>query len=254
MNQFFERLQQRMLSSGSSLCVGLDIRANTSRELEKTIREVVDQTFRFAAAYKPNSAYFERLGADGFDILESLRGIIPSDIPMILDVKRGDIGETQKMYAEAAYGRFRADAVTLNPYMGPDSIEPFLREDKGVYLLGLTSNPGSEFIQKLRTSPDDYVYDHSVRMAHAHGCGIVMGLPTMSARDVELIPPHMPMLIPGLGAQAGEADHLQWFAKQEVLPLVNVSRGILSDPEITYEAKARRWRDIIHAQLHPELR
>src|SRR4051812_40264911 len=96
---YSEKLLARMAATGSNLCVGLDVRANSADFARAFIRDVVEQTAPYAAAFKPNAAYFEALGWQGMELLEDLRGMIPSDIPMILDVKRGDIGETQRYYA-----------------------------------------------------------------------------------------------------------------------------------------------------------
>jgi orotidine 5'-phosphate decarboxylase subfamily 2 len=151
---------------------------------------------------------------------------IPSDIPIVLDVKRGDIGETQGYYAKAAFDQLGVDAVTLNPYMGRDTLEPFLQyRDKGLYLLGVTSNPGAADIE-LQQTGDRHVYEIVAEMTAASPqAGLVVGL-TNAAPEVLQRIPDVPLLIPGLGAQGGDLAALRGSSRQAPL-LVNVSRGLL---------------------------
>ena len=160
--RFSERLQQRIVKTGSRLCVGLDPRpgdggASAARDF---LKEVVAETSPWAAAFKPNMAYFEALGIEGIRLLEDLLADMPDDVPVILDAKRSDIGETQKYYAQGYFGRWNVDAVTLNPFLGYDSIEPFLDwEGKGVYLLAVTSNPGSADFQRQKLADGRAVFE-----------------------------------------------------------------------------------------------
>ena len=124
---FREKLEQRIATSQSNLCVGLDIRAEDASEATKRqIIRVIEETLPYAAAFKPNSAYFEALGWRGMRMLSEVLKVIPAEVPIVLDVKRGDIGETQGYYAKAAFDELGVDSVTLNPYMGRDTLEPFL--------------------------------------------------------------------------------------------------------------------------------
>src|SRR3954466_5290198 len=174
---YSEKLRARIKATGSGLCVGLDVRADSADEARSFIRDVVEQTAPYAAAFKPNAAYFEALGWQGVKLLEELRGMIPSDIPIILDVKRGDIGETQKYYAKACFEVMGADAVTLNPFMGRDTLEPFLEySDKGLYLLAVTSNPGAKDIEMQRVGERGVFELVCDMLQGAPQAGLVVGL------------------------------------------------------------------------------
>ena len=148
---------------GTRLCVGIDPRPELSGGIEQVpefLRRVVGETAEYAAAFKPNMAYFEAMGLRGIEILQEMLEEMPNEVPIILDAKRSDIGETQKYYAKSYFENWNVDAVTLNPFLGYDSIEPFLDwEGKGIYLLAVTSNAGSADFQRqklaclLYTSP-----------------------------------------------------------------------------------------------------
>lgn len=149
--RYSQRLQQRISATGSCLCVGLDPRPqeNDVAGIEEFLKQVVDQTWIHAAAFKPNMAYFEAMGLRGIEILDRMLAWMPREVPIILDAKRSDIGETQKYYAQSYFSHWNVDAVTLNPFLGYDSIEPFLNwSGKGIYLLAVTSNPGSADFQR----------------------------------------------------------------------------------------------------------
>lgn len=246
---YTEKLRARIATTGSSLCVGLDVRANSADEARAFVREVIAETAPYAAAFKPNAAYFEALGWQGVKLLEELREFIPHDIPMVLDVKRGDIGETQRYYAKACFDVIGADAVTLNPFMGRDTLEPFLEyTHKGMYLLAVTSNKGAQDIemQKLQ-STNDKGQDEG-RCVFEIVCDMIQGVPEAglvvgltNAGDVLSRIPDVPLLIPGLGAQGGDVDALKASPRTAPL-LINVSRGILyADPEETFAEKAAKW-------------
>ena len=240
-----EKLSSQIKATGSGLCIGLDVRANTADEARHFILDVVTQTAPYAAAYKPNAAYFEALGWQGVKLLEELRGMIPSDIPMILDVKRGDIGETQKYYAKACFDVIGADAVTLNPFMGRDTLEPFLEyADKGLYLLAVTSNPGAKDIE-MQWVGERRVFELVCDMLQgAPQAGLVVGL-TNASGDILSKIPDVPLLIPGLGAQGGDVEALR-ASKRQAPNLVNVSRGILyAEPSLTFAEKAKKWADLV---------
>jgi orotidine-5'-phosphate decarboxylase len=242
---YSEKLRSRIKSTGSGLCVGLDVRADSVDEARSFIREVVAQTAQFAAAFKPNAAYFEAMGWQGVKLLEELRGMIPSEIPIILDVKRGDIGETQRYYAKACFDVIGADAVTLNPFMGRDTLEPFLEyADKGLYLLAVTSNPGAKDIEMQRVG-ERQVFELVCDMLQgAPQAGLVMGLTNASGDILNRIP-DVPLLIPGLGAQGGDMEALK-ASKRKAPNVVNVSRGILyAEPEKSFAEKAERWAKMI---------
>ena len=246
---FREKLAARIAATGSNLCVGLDVRADDASEATKQhVIRVIRETAPHAAAFKPNSAYFEALGWQGIRLLSQVLKEVPQDIPVIFDVKRGDIGETQGYYAKACFDQFHADAVTLNPYMGADTLEPFLKyADKGLYLLGVTSNPGAMDIE-LQQAGDRQIFEIVAEMTkRSDQAGLVVGL--TNARDVLPKIPDVPLLIPGLGAQGGDLAALKGSGRIAPL-LVNVSRGILyQDDDKTFAERAKDWRDKIAAAL-----
>ncbi len=247
---FREKLEARIAATGSHLCVGLDVRAvDASESTKRWILDVIEQTSDYAAAFKPNSAYFEALGWQGMRMLEQVLKHIPSEIPIILDVKRGDIGETQAYYAKAAFDHLGADAVTLNPYMGRDTLEPFLQyKNKGLYLLGVTSNPGAVDIE-LQKVGKKHVYEIVGEMSQAsEQTGLVVGL-TNASSDVLKRIPDVPLLIPGLGAQGGDLAALKGSNRKAPI-LINVSRGILySEEEKPFASRAKSWMDKISAAM-----
>jgi len=247
---FRQKLETRIAAIGSHLCVGLDVRAESADEKTKRwILQVIEETSAYAAAFKPNSAYFEALGWRGWRMLEQVLKEIPRDIPIILDVKRGDIGETQAYYAKACFEELGVDAVTLNPYMGRDTLEPFLKyQDKGLYLLGVTSNPGAADIE-LQKAGRKQVFQIVAEMTQASPqAGLVVGLTNASADVLKRIP-DVPLLIPGLGAQGGDLAALKGSKRTAPL-LVNVSRGILyAEPERPFASKAKSWAEQIEMSL-----
>lgn len=240
------------------LCVGLDPRPDSDNmtELADWLRRVVEETAPYAAAYKPNIAYFEAMGLAGLRVLEELLPEMPKDIPVILDAKRGDIGETQKYYAQAYFDRWDVDAVTLNPFMGYDILQPFLdRPGKGVYLLAVTSNAGAADIERRTLADGRWVYQlvgDMVDRAKAEGCatdvGMVVGLTNASGELLEQLP-DAPLLIPGFGAQGGDIEALAG-SRRAAPSVVNVSRGILyREPELSFAEKAARYAESIRRAL-----
>ncbi len=152
---FFSQLEERARQVDSLLCIGLDphpadLPAQNLEAVRQFCLRMIEATADLAAAYKPNAAFFEAFGAPGVALLQEVIAAVPQDIPVILDAKRGDIASTAQAYAHAAFQVLGAGAVTVNPYLGRDSIEPFLSDpQKGVFLLCKTSNPGSADLQDL---------------------------------------------------------------------------------------------------------
>ncbi|MEO0445306.1 MAG: orotidine-5'-phosphate decarboxylase [Verrucomicrobiota bacterium] len=249
MMRYRERLEARIAQCGTNLCVGLDPRPEEmTTDPQRFLEEVVEQTAPYAAAYKPNAAYFEAMGLEGFRLLESVLEVIPQDIPIIFDGKRGDIGETQKYYARACFDVWGADAVTLNPYLGRETLEPFLEySDKGIYLLGVTSNPGAEDLQ-LRKVGDRHLFASVQDMAREASLGLVIGLAAGREWIWDQIE-DLPLLLPGLGAQGGDLAQINSQEREAPL-LVNVSRGILfRNLEKRFSEKAKNFADQIEAGL-----
>lgn len=247
-----QKLSARIAATGSNLCVGLDVRASDASSATRDwILQVIEETAPHAAAFKPNAAYFEALGWQGSRLLEEICQAIPKDIPIVLDVKRGDIGETQSYYAKACFDQLNVDAVTLNPFMGRDTIEPFLAyADKGLYLLAVTSNPGAADIELQHLANGHrQVFEIVADMTRASDqVGLVLGL-TNAASDILDRIPDVPLLIPGLGAQGGDLDALR-ASPRSAPQLINVSRGLLyADPHLSFAEKAATWKARIATSL-----
>lgn len=248
---YSEKLSARIRTTGSRLCVGLDPRPEAhDGDPGEFLREVIAESLPFAAAFKPNAAYFEAMGRRGHELLEEIRALVPSDVPLILDAKRGDIGETQRYYARAAFDVLGADAITLNPYMGFDTLEPFLGQDgKGLYLLAVTSNAGAADLERQQLADGrevfELVLDFATRAADAPASvGFVVGLTNTSPDLLSKFGNH-PLLIPGLGAQGGELD--AWGRAGRAAPdVINVSRGILyAEPGKSFAEKAEFYARLI---------
>ena len=247
-NTFNQQLQSAWASQGSMLCVGFDPdpkRLPPSLQgkpegIFEFCREIADATADLVCAFKPQFAYFasQRAEAQLEKLIKHLKEKYPQ-IPVILDSKRGDIGSTADHYAMEVFDRYGADAVTVSPYMGFDTIEPYLRhQGKGVIVLCRTSNPGGSDLQFLNVSPDGQpLYLHVAKLAaqkwNASGqIGLVVGatFPEEIAK-VRAIVGDMPLLIPGIGAQGGDIDST---VKAGAIPnkpgtgmVINSSRAIL---------------------------
>ncbi|MEZ5324532.1 MAG: orotidine-5'-phosphate decarboxylase [Verrucomicrobiales bacterium] len=251
--RYSERLNARITSAGTHLCVGLDPRPEMiDCDIAEFLDRVVGETAEHAAAFKPNMAYFEALGLRGVQILENLLEKMPKEVPVILDCKRSDIGETQRYYARAYFEHWNVDAVTLNPFLGFDTIEPFLQyEGKGAYLLAVTSNVGSADIQMQQTADGRYLFelvqDFAAKAEGMAGdVGLVVGL-TNASGEVRSRIADLPLLMPGLGAQGGD---LQALAKdQRKAPVVvNVSRGVMY-AEGSFADAAKKFKEQINVVL-----
>lgn len=247
--RFSERLQARAAATGSRLCVGIDPRPGDGgvEAVPDFLHRLIDETKEYAAAFKPNMAYFEAMGVRGIEILGDLLAAMPDEVPVILDAKRSDIGETQKYYAQGYFGHWKVDAVTLNPFLGYDSLEPFLDwEGRAVYLLAVTSNPGSADFQRQRLADGREVFELVAALgerARAEGrasdVGYVVGL-THAAETLARMP-DAPLLVPGLGAQGGDLRALA-DSGRTAPDVINVSRGISGvDDGRTLGQRAADW-------------
>lgn len=255
---YADRLKKRMEVTGSGLCVGLDPRPDITDggidTMPEFLRRVIGETAEYAAAFKPNMAYFEAMGLRGIEMLDSLLQEMPEEVPVILDAKRSDIGETQKYYARSYFENWGVDAVTLNPFLGYDTLEPFLDwEGKGVYLLAVTSNPGSVDFQR-RDCEGKALFervgdlcDRAISESRKTSVGLVVGL-TNADENVLGNLPDAPLLIPGLGAQGGSLDALKGSGR-DAPNVVNVSRGITYTDSKDYAALAKHWTEQISAGL-----
>lgn len=254
---YASRLRQRIEHTGSALCVGIDPRPDrhdSTAAMETFCETVIGETADFAALFKPNIAYFEAIGVEGYAMLDRLIGRMKdTGVPVVLDAKRGDIGTTQDHYAKGYFGNWDVDAVTLSPYMGFDSVEPFLQyPGKGVYLLGVTSNAGAADLETHDLADGRKVFELVGAMAGRAAetpagegsIGLVLGLTNVSD-DVLARMPDVPLLIPGLGAQGGDLETLRG-ANRSAPSVINVSRGILyADDHLSFTEKAKDYANRI---------
>jgi orotidine-5'-phosphate decarboxylase len=241
---FKEKLLAAQGINNSWLCVGLDPVMSRLPEVVRASRDplltfgrtIVENTADIASAYKPNLGFWLSEGADGILALQQLIGEVPDYLPVILDGKFNDIGHTAEAYARAAFETLGADAVTANPYLGLDTLAPFLdTEDRGVFLLARTSNPSAPDLQDMDVSGNP-LYQEVARLATqwdeklAGSCGLVVGATYPEELGIlREIAPDLPFLIPGIGAQGGSlAEAVAHGATEDgVGPLINSSRGII---------------------------
>lgn len=254
---FRKRLRERIENTGSHLCVGFDPRrSRIDGDVESFLDRALDQVVDLAAAVKPNIAYFEAMGVKGYRLLNDWLEKVPDELPVILDVKRSDIPETQKFYARAYFDQWDVDAVTLNPYTGYDSLIPYLEhEDKAIYLLGVTSNKGGRSLQ-LGDGNNPGVFYRVLEMARQSDydtmVGLVMGLTQMDDSLFGFLS-DVPLLIPGLGAQGGDVNVLDRLGR-DTLSLVNSSRSVLYGDQDTVdgsniESRAKDYMERINRAL-----
>lgn len=211
-----QKLDSAVRKNQSLLCIGLDpdpeLMPGKIGILEFN-KKIIDATADLVCAYKLNLAFYEVLGREGYDILKGTVDHIPSDIPVIGDAKRGDIGNTAKAYAKSLFENLGFDAATVNPYLGYDSVAPFLEySDRGIFILCRTSNPGSADFQALRCNGEEQscplfglVAKKAAEWNKYGNIGLVMGATyPEELRLIRRSHPHMPLLIPGIGAQGGD--------------------------------------------------
>lgn len=270
---FMQALRTRWKQANSLVCVGLDPEpakfpaqfANDPDAVFAFCRDIVDATAPYVCAFKPQIAHFAAVGAE--DALQRLIAHIHAahpGIPVILDSKRGDIGSTAQHYASEAFDRFAADAVTANPYLGRDSVQPFLdRADRGVVILCRTSNPGAGDLQDLVVSGNgsngrplyQHVAEKVARDWNGHGnCALVVGATwPAQLKEVRAIVGDVPFLVPGVGAQGGDVEAVVSNAKTAdgTGLIVSSSRAVLyassgNDYAQAASSEARRLRDEIN--------
>jgi uridine monophosphate synthetase len=264
MTSFFEQLTARVLEADSLLCVGLDphpddLPTRSAEAAQDFCLKLIEATADQAAAFKPNAAFFEIHGPAGVRALAEVIAAVPEGIPVILDAKRGDIASTARAYAESVFQTLGAGAVTLNPYLGRDAVDPFLEDPaKGVFLLCKTSNPGSADLQDLQVMPEGMdlqgqdgaagrLYEVVARLAQAwnmrDNLGLVVGATHPEALGrLRALVPQLWFLAPGVGAQGGDlAAALAAGLRVDGLGLlVPVSRGIARAPDPRQAAMSLR--------------
>lgn len=264
-----DQLRHAQREKESVLCVGLDpdpsrlpVSLQDGRLLPDAVREfcaaIIEATAPYACAFKPNFAFFEALGPAGLTVLDQVLSVIPDDIVVIADAKRGDIGNSARFYARSLYRTFGVDACTVSPYLGRDSLAPFLEyPDRCTFVLARTSNDGAADFQEACSCDGRPLYQQVARRvaqwsAEAEGtAGLVVGA-TAPASLSELRDecPHLPFLIPGVGAQGGDPAQVMAAAETEDGPvLVNSSRSILyaSEDDDYAEAAADAARSLRNA-------
>ena len=272
MKSFNLRLSKLIKSKRSHLCVGLDMNpeamgsSNTTLdELKKHAFKVIDATSDLSSAFKPNLAFFERWGSEGFKWLEELMDYFPDDLIIIGDAKRGDIGNTAKQYAYSLFTHFDFDAVTLSPYMGKDSITPFIdNPEKGAFILCRTSNPSAVDLQNQQINikssdqtlnsideiPNEMLFDKTAQLCvewnKNNNVGIVVG--ATAPKEISRIrnhAPSLPFLIPGIGAQGGDLTQSMVDGNKNGDALINISRGISFSGDLSSNAIRNAAKDYL---------
>ncbi|MCJ7577071.1 MAG: orotidine-5'-phosphate decarboxylase [candidate division Zixibacteria bacterium] len=253
--KFVEKLIDISRKNNSLLCVGLDT------DLEKIPKlllkdhdpifsfnqKIIDSTRDLVCAYKPNIAFYEAYGSKGWEALKKTCETIPKEIPIIIDAKRGDIGNTARMYAKAIFENLGADALTVNPYMGEDAISPFLDyENKCALILCLTSNKSAQDLQFFLIDGKplyEIVAEKVLNWNKKGNCGLVVGATyPEQLKKVREIAKSLPILIPGVGAQSGELESTVKFGTDEKgeLAIINSSRAIIYASQEENFAEAAR--------------
>ena len=248
MSNFTDRLDAAATKNQSLVCVGLDPWGPSmpTKDIAAFTTAIIEATSDLVCAYKPNYAFYEAEGIEGLRALEATMKAVPSGVPVILDAKRGDIGSTATAYAKAAFEVWGADSVTLSPYMGGDTLEPFLAyENRGVFVLTRTSNPGARDFEELTIAYDEnaaMVHGSHSRLLYEHvaeramewntrgNIGLVIGATAPEElKRVREIAPEAPLLIPGIGTQGGdlEASIRYGVNSAGLRAIVNSSRGII---------------------------
>lgn len=272
MTTFLASLDSAARRNRSLLCIGLDIDpARLPRVLQREpdpwftfCKAIIEETADLVCAYKPNLAFFEALGPAGLETLARVVQAVPDGIPVIGDAKRGDVGHTARAYATALYDVFGFQAVTVSPYLGLQALSPFTdRPDRGVFVLCRTSNPGAGEFQDLQVAtapgqPPMPLYEAVARRvvaANEHGnLGLVVGATyPEELRRVRGLAPNLPILIPGIGAQAGDLELAVRYGvdAEGGRAVINSSRGVIfasdgSDFATAARKAAMKLRDDIN--------
>jgi orotidine-5'-phosphate decarboxylase len=252
-SSFAERLQAAARDRDSWLCVGLDPDPALLPKgigVEDFLNGIVASTHDLVCCYKPNLAFYESLGLAGQQALRALLRIIPEQVPVLIDAKRGDTPQTMRAYARALFEDLGADAVTVSPYLGGDSLEPFFAyADRGVFVLCKTSNPGAGEIQDLWIEGGEPLFLRVTRQALSwdrHGTlGLVVGATYPGdVAAVREVAPDVPILLPGVGAQKGDLERSVEAAidAHGGGAIVNASRSIL------YASSVQDWRSAARSE------
>jgi len=267
--KFGDKLENISNKNNSLLCVGLDI---DSEKIPKFLfneskkpfldfnKKIIDETKDLVCAYKLNMAFYEALGENGLSTLKETINHIPKEILIILDGKRNDIGNTANKYAQSLFDGLKADAITINPYLGEDGITPFLKyEEKCSFILCRTSNPSAGDFQDLKIS-DKKLYEHVAMKikkwnTQYQNCGAVVGAtyPDELKTIRKILGEDIPLLIPGIGKQGGDIQKTIKYgtnAKGE-MAIINSSRGIIySSNDKDFYIKARESAEELNKKIN----
>lgn len=261
-NQLIDQIR----SKKTMLCVGLDTDIKRIPQflvdqyddpIYEFNRRIINATKDHCVAYKFNIAFYESLGVSGWTSMARSLELIPDDIFTIADAKRGDIGNTSKMYARTFFETFSFDSITVSPYMGSDSLEPFYGyDDKWVIILGLTSNAGSADVQMQKLSDGRHVYEETIRRSAKYGDATntmyVVGATKADYLDAvrDIVPDHF-LLMPGIGAQGGDLkESLAHGMNDDFGLLINSSRGIIyAGEDETFDQSAEAASDRINTAI-----
>jgi orotidine-5'-phosphate decarboxylase len=261
-SSFRDRLRSAARRHNSLLCVGLDpdpALMPAGVGLDAFLRGIVEATSDLVCCFKPNIAFYEALGLAGQQALRALLHSLPPEIPVLVDAKRGDTPQTMAAYARALFDELGADAVTVNPYLGGDSLEPFLAySDRGVFVVCKTSNPGAGEIQDLEVSDGEPLFLRVARRAQAwdqHGTvGLVVGATyPADVAAVRRVAPSVPILLPGVGAQAGDLERSVQAAvdAEGGGAIVNASRSVLyASSGADWQQAARREAESLRSAIN----
>ena len=240
-NSYYNRLGNICDTKNSHLCIGLDFdldkminpKVKDLKSLESFIKDIIDSTIDICSVYKPNFAFYEKYGPAGMTLLESIVAHINKRSIIVADAKRGDIGNTSRNYAKSIFDYYNFDAVTLAPYMGSDSIEPFIDyKEKGIYILCLTSNKSAADFQ-YKFSDNTYLYEDTAKLALSlninNNIGLVVGATKQeNMQKIKDIAPLLSWLVPGIGAQGGDLEKSVSISNSNKgIGIINVSRSII---------------------------
>ncbi len=259
----YEKLLKQQANTSSLLCVGLDtdlkkipnhLSKNGVAGMLEFNKSIIDALSNSVCGFKINFAFYEQFGAEGFECLKQTFDYIPDHSFKIADAKRADIGNTSKAYAKAIYEYFGADSATLMPYMGMDSIKPFLDyENKLNFLIALSSNPGAKDFQRLQSDGKPFYYhiiQHSKKYAKPENLGYVVGATYSEELDqIRKITKNRVLLIPGIGAQGGSLEDTV-DANKGATSIISVSRSIIyASNDTDFAEKAAQTANQLNKQI-----
>ena len=257
MDSFNSRLVNAVNDKKSHLCIGLDVNPEginnynaTIEDLKFYTQKIITATQDLAVAFKPNLGFYERWGSEGFKWLEETMNSFEDDTLVIGDAKRGDIGNTATQYAKSLFEHFGFDAVTLSPYMGLDSIAPFISDPKkGVFILCKTSNPSASDFQNLLQNDKkvfELVAEKCFTWNEKENIGLVVGA-TASEEiiSVRKYAPGLPLLIPGVGAQGGSLEKSMKYGNKDGISIINVSRSIIFSTDLSEKSIRKSAKEYV---------